>query len=296
MTTLVELVEVTTVDGVPLHGAYAAADTVPAPQRAQRPPPVDAVLFLHGDGGAFYQRLYRKLGAAFAAAGIAFLSANRRGHDLVAGGAPGGPLAGYAFESPADALPDCEAWLQLLSERGHEHVLLAGHSGGAVRVAYAQASRRFPTVAAVAAVSPGEYDHALLTQLFSEQFVEQYRFAGAELAAGRPDTFLRPGAPFEALWTARTYVDCFHPDNRYSVTARAGETGCPTLVTFGSAECAGSEQLPVCAAADQSLEHAAHAGVALRLVPSANHRYAGREAALAQTLLDWLAGLPGQHA
>ena len=49
--------------------------------------------------------------------------------------------------------------LELLHKRGHRRIALGGHSGGAVRATYAQATERFDSVVAVMAVSPGEYDH-----------------------------------------------------------------------------------------------------------------------------------------
>jgi hypothetical protein len=97
---LVDLVEVTTTDGLTLGGAYMAATV------ADRPSPIDCLCFFHGDGGHFYRRLYLELGARLAASGIAFLAANRRGHDLVSRGSRGGGLQGYAHESVDAARQD----------------------------------------------------------------------------------------------------------------------------------------------------------------------------------------------
>ena len=54
---LVDLVEVTTSDGLSLSGAYLAATV------AERASPIDCLCFLHGDGGHFYRPLYLELGA-----------------------------------------------------------------------------------------------------------------------------------------------------------------------------------------------------------------------------------------
>ena len=85
---LADLVEVTTPEGIALSGAYFA------PAGAGRPHPVDAVLFFHGDGGHFYRSIYLGLGQQMAEQGIAFLTANRRGHDHVANGVRGGRSRG----------------------------------------------------------------------------------------------------------------------------------------------------------------------------------------------------------
>ena len=82
---LADLVSVTTSDSITLTGAYFA------PADVSQPPPVDAVLFLHGDTGHFYASLYLELGQQMAEQGIAFLTGNRRGHDHVANGVRGGP-------------------------------------------------------------------------------------------------------------------------------------------------------------------------------------------------------------
>ena len=42
----------------------------------------------------------------------------------------------------------------MLRKRGHRRIALGGHSGGAVRAAYAKATERFESVVAVIAVPP----------------------------------------------------------------------------------------------------------------------------------------------
>ena len=281
---LADLVEVTTPEGIPLSGAYFA------PADVAQPTSVDAVLFFHGDGGNFYGSLYLALGKRLAERGIAFLTANRRGHDHISNGARGGPLAGYAFESVDDSRADFGAWLELLRERGHRRIAIGGHSGGAVRAAYAQASERFADVVAVIPVSPGEYDHDGIIALHGADFTGPFLESERNVAEGRPDTLLRPGVPWGSMWSARAYIDCFNRDNRYSVTAHAANTGCPTLFIFGSEECAigGSQELPVCGAARRSLEKAGYSHVQVIEIDGANHGYIGRETELIETIFAWL--------
>ena len=40
----------------------------------------------------------------------------------------------------------------------------------------------------------------------------------------------------------RQFIDCFNPDNRYSVTERASKLNCPALFVFGSEECGDGPQ------------------------------------------------------
>ena len=284
---LADLVEVITPDGIPLSGAYFA------PRKVGASHPVDAVLFFHGDCGNFYGSLYLWLGERMAEQGIAFLTANRRGHDHVANGVRGGTLAGYAFESVYDSRADFGTWLRLLRERGHRRIAIVGHSGGAVRATYAQAAERFADVVAVIPVSPGEYDHEGIIALHGEDFSGPFRDAERNIAEGSPDALLRPGVPWGSTWSARAYVDCFNPDNRYSVTEHAANTGCPTLFVFGSEECAvgGQQELPVCGAARRRLAAASHSHTQVVEIDGANHGYIGREDELFETMFSWLSAL-----
>ncbi len=282
-----DLVEVDTSEGIKLSGAYFA------PTSVDRPSSVEALIYFHGDGGHFYNPLYLWLGQRFAERGIAFLAANRRGHDHVANGAKGGPLAGYAFESVDDSRADYGAWLELLRERGHSQIAIGGHSGGAVRATYAQANERFANVVAVIPVSPGEYNHEGVIALHGEDFLGPFRESERNVAEGLPDALLRPGVPWGSTWSARTYVDCFNRDNRYSVTMHAANTGCPTLFIFGSEECAvgGPQELPVCGAARRGVGAAGYSHVRVSEIDGANHGYMGREEELFETMFSWLSGL-----
>jgi alpha-beta hydrolase superfamily lysophospholipase len=284
---LTDLVEVITPEGIPMSGAYFA------PAAVSRSYSVDAIMFFHGDGGHFYSSLYLGLGQRMAERGIAFLTANRRGHDHLANGVRGGPLAGYAFESVNDSRADFSAWLELLRARGHRRIAIGGHSGGAVRATYAQASEKFANVVAVIPVSPGEYNHEGVIALHGEDFLRPFRDAEINVAEGNPDSLLRPGVPWGSVWSARAYVDCFNPDNRYSVTRHAGNTGCPTLFIFGSEECAvgGAQELPVCGAARRSLEETGYSHVRVCEIDGANHGYTGREDELFETMLSWISAL-----
>ena len=283
---LTDLVEATTADNIPLNGAYFA------PTVRERATPIEAVCFFHGDTGHFYRPLYLELGARLAARGVAFLAANRRGHDIVSNGAPGGPLAGYAHESVEDSRLDYAAWLALLRERGHSNVAIGGHSGGAVRAAYAQARERFPEVAAVISVSPGEYDHQGLLDLHGDEFTNAWEWSIKKIESGDPDAYIRPGIPWGSTWTARAFIDCFNPDNRYSVRRRAAELNCPALFVFGALECGdGPDRLPVCGAAMRGLRSADYPRATVRVIEGATHGYADRDVKLFQTIIQWLESL-----
>ena len=279
---LADFVEVQTSDGMTLGGAYFV------PADVDRGSSVEAVCFFHGDGGHFYRPLYLELGQRLAERGIAFLAANRRGHDTVSAGARGGPPKGYAYESVDESRLDYAAWLELLRERGHRRIVIGGHSGGAVRSVYAQAKEQYPGVVAVLPVSPGEYNYEGLKELHPDNFLRVYHDATHEVAEGRPHTFFTPGMPWGSTWSASAFVDCFNADNRYSVTARVEEVECPVMFSFGSEECEGPQVLPACGAAMRSVKAAEFPHITVNIIDGANHGYQGRDLELFETIHGWL--------
>jgi len=283
----VEIVHKVTSDSIPLAGAYIEANEE-LPKKA-----ISAVIFLHGDGGNFYSPLYLSIGKTLARNGITFLSANRRGHDIISHGARGGPPRGYAFESVSEAPIDYEAWISLLKDRGHNFVAIGGHSGGAVRAIYSQALGDFPEVKAVLAISPGEYNHNLLRQLHRDDFTFAFEHAMLEVSSGRPDTLLKPGVPWSSTWTAKAFTDCFNPDNRYQVSVHVKSIDVPVLFTFGELETefGGDQELPVCGLAMRTIEKGnfdSGKKLTLKVVTGANHSYFGRENDLARTILEFI--------
>ena len=87
------------------------------------------------------------------------------------------------------------------------------------------------------------------------------------------------------------FVACFNPDNRYSVTTHAANTGVPTQFIFGSEECAGPQELPVCGAARRSLESANYPHVHVTVIDGADHGYVNRETHLMEAILAFLESL-----
>lgn len=281
-----DIVDVTTTDGIPLSGAYFASKTDNAFA-------IDALIYFHGDGGNFYGKLLMQLGDLASSNGLAFLAANRRGHDIIANGVRGGALQGYAYESVSDSPTDYTAWIEFLLSKGHRNIAIAGHSGGAVRATYAQALKHYANVGAVVSVSPGEYNHEKVTSLHKDKFPSAYLKAQADILKNRPESLLRPGIPWGSTWTARAFVDCFNADNRYSVSAHAANTGVPTLYVFGGkeSEIGGEEELPVCGLAMRTLKELAYPHTVVKVVPGANHGYAGREAQLWETISEFLSNI-----
>ena len=116
-------------------------------------------------------------------------------------------------------------------------------------------------------VSPGEYRHQGVIDVHGADFVTAFE---RDVREGRSDSLSVPALPWGSMWSAGAFVDCFNPDNRYSVTHHAANTGKQTLFTFGAAECEGPEVLPVCSLACAGLRAANLSHVEVQVIADAN--------------------------
>ncbi|MEX0978251.1 MAG: hypothetical protein WDZ48_05340, partial [Pirellulales bacterium] len=98
---LVDLVQVTTSDGVRLHGALELPPADRAAGSAGQAPAVDVWLCIHGTGSNFYAAsTLCGLAPKLLAGGAAVLRVNTRGHDIICTGPSvgGHTHQGAAFE------------------------------------------------------------------------------------------------------------------------------------------------------------------------------------------------------
>lgn len=235
-----------------------------------------AILWIHGGGQNFYAPTYLRIGAAVAAKGYSFLSANTRGHDFNS--------KWDRFETSA---LDLAAWIVRLDALGYPRVVLAGHSFGGWRVVSYQAERRDPRIRGLIIASTP------LRERFSRQphFRERLDLAERMVAEGRGDQYLpleypQTAASF-ASW-ARARPDLYGLDGPDALVARAG---CPTLAWFGTE---GAEPT-MGTAADLDLARASlPPGFPLEtaLLDGCDHMYRGHEEAVAATIVRWAEQLP----
>lgn len=122
-----KLLQVTTSDGLYLHGFYAPSESKKT-----------GVLFIHGFEGNFYENgfIYAII-REFEEQDIGFLTVNTRGN----GGSTNfnttnGDIKriGSWYELLEDAHLDITAWLQVLINEGYQEIVLMGHSAGTVKV------------------------------------------------------------------------------------------------------------------------------------------------------------------
>ena len=134
-----------------------------------------------------------------------------------------------------DSRLDYAAWLGTSEgARGH-YVLWPLADTAAVRSGRLTHSLRsdYDGVVGIIPVSPGEYNHEGIIDLHADEFTNAYSWCVEQVESGnRRMPTSRPGIPWGSSWTARAFIDCFNPDNRYSVTERCRRTGLPCPVTY----------------------------------------------------------------
>ncbi len=283
MTEMVELVRVTTADGVRLDGAWHA------PSAAVAPSACDGLLLVHGTGANFYaSSLLQSAAQHFQAQGVPALLANTRGHDILytASTASGPRLMGAAFERVDDCTHDLAAWLDLLHGRGCRRIGVLGHSLGAIKAVYSFAQSVPAHLAWICAVSPARLSHRhFLAGPHADEFQQTLAEAQAHVAAGRPDTLMQVRFPIPYVVTAAGYLDKYGPDERYNVVAHAGRLALPTLFTFGSVEVhqhAAFQKLP------DDLEAVANPHLEVAVIAGGDHVYSGTRAELLSRIDRWL--------
>jgi pimeloyl-ACP methyl ester carboxylesterase len=289
----VELVRTTTRDGLRLDGALG----LPSPLAGEGPgvrgrdrQPTAAIL-LHGVAGNFYtSSTFDAVIPALQQLGLTVLSVNTRGHDSVFGASLGNIRRrfGAAYEIVDDCRHDIAAWINFLVNRGHEHIVLIGHSLGAIKAVYCQANDKLPQVAAVIAASPPRLSYsAFMNAEESSTFFESYATADQMSKTGRGDELFTSKFPFPLLITASAYIDKYGPAERYNILKFAADLPCPALFTYGSKELAhGGIAFAGLPEALLTLPGAECRKVAV--IAGADHIYTGLGKELASAMTSWL--------
>jgi alpha-beta hydrolase superfamily lysophospholipase len=299
----VELVQVTTADGMRLDGMLQAADE--ASTGVPLPLGIDAALIVHGTGGNFYaSTMMDLLAERLRQRGAATLRVNTRGHDGISTAVTrtGGIRQGAAYEVVDDCRHDLAAWLELAAARGFQHVALLGHSLGAVKSIYtlAQVAGSSDEPAAVSSdrcqvsrlitLSPPRLSYSYFAASSrAEEFLAMCRQAEALVAAGREESLIEIGFPLPYAVTARGYLDKYGSAERYNVLKHLPAISCPTLVTYGSIEVQTNVAFRAMPEAIEALP-APPGGAprSLALIVGADHFYSGTRSELAARIENWL--------
>ncbi len=284
---LVDLVQITTRDGVRLDGMLQT------PTRASAGT-IDGLCFVHGTGGNFYgSTLFDAIGQHLLDRGIHILRVNTRGHDGISNAvtATGGRRLGAAYEVVDDCRHDLAAWIDFLKKRVGPRVGLVGHSLGAVKCLYAVAREQILDVDCVAAISPPRLSYSwFCSSPEAQAFLDTFQQADALVQAGQPVATLNVTLPLPFVITAAGYVEKYGPDERYNYLSFLNGVRCPVLVALGALEVADNMAFR---GAPEALAELARRqrDLSVATIADANHFYAeGREALIGQ-LDQWLRGL-----
>jgi len=290
---LVDLVQITTRDGLRLDGMFHEAVAKAAATVA-----LDAVCLVHGTGGNFYSStLFDSMVASLNALGVAALRINTRGHDGIstAAAASGGRRLGAAFEVVDDCRHDLAGWMDWLRQRSGQRLALLGHSLGAVKCIYALAHEAQLGAAGVIALSPPRLSYSwFCSSPEGPAFLETYARAEQAVHEGQPGALLEVKLPLPFVIAAAGYLEKYGPDERYNYLrllqngclTSAGRS-CPLLVTLGSKEV--DSNMAFRAAADEIRTLSGrHPHVSVDVIAGADHFYTGVRHELNAHLARWL--------
>ena len=277
----VELIEITTPDGVKLHGIFMEPK---GPKRGDLL--ADAVLMCHGSGGNFYASPSNPRAVALTEQGVAVALFNSRGHDVIS--ARYGKNQGNAFFTMDDCRIDIATCVDWLVAQGYPRVVTWGSSLGGTTVVYAQAKNQHPNVAGVISLAPLRLSHEYFSKSeLAADHLKFYEEAKAHVAAGNPGAVMEVTFPIPHHFSAATYLDR-HCTEHYNLAADHTNTvACPLLILTGTEEKhprmlnAGRDMFALCDGA---------ANVRWVNVEGGDHGLHNNDKALFEEVMGWLAG------
>jgi hypothetical protein len=284
---IVELVHTTTRDGMRLDGALHRAANPAASTTS------DVLLCLHGVGGNFYgSSLFHRISPTLLDAGVSLLWANTRGRDSIHTTQINGQPArrGAAYELVDDCRFDIAAWLSFLGSAGFEQPGMLGHSLGAIKALYSEATEPHPHTSCAIALSPPRLSFAMFNQgKQSAPFFTSISLAERSVQAGRPHELMEVSVPYPMLISAGSYLDKYGPEEKYNIVNFANRVRPPTLIIYGGQELSSGN--PAFAGVPEALAALPDQGqrFTLATIAEADHNYSGKQRELAGELVNWLA-------
>lgn len=266
-------------DTTPLDGAFHEPDGGAS---------AGGVLLFHGNTMNFYTGAPRFLPPALTAMGYACLAFNRRGHDIMSI-RDSRVAEGAAFQKTAEAIEDNRLAARWMAERGFAAPVVIGHSnGGMLAVRHVVDHPETPALVLLSAHGGADQMRrsSRIGLLAGDRFAELSAEAQSLVDAGRGrELMLLPGWWY--VTTAESFVDRMTqlPD----VLALAPQVRCPSLFIVGD------EEPPDLYPAERFAACAGGPSEAL-VLEGCNHFYVGREAAVTDAVVAWLARTLGPAA
>jgi len=276
---------------------------------------------VHGWDGNFYENRFIDHAAQVCSRmGIGFVSGNNRGHDYISDILRSRRnqksetrnqkpelrkrqaerldyvQIGGMYEKLTDCVPDIKAWVSLAVGRGAKHVILQGHSHGAIKVVHYLVTTRDPRVSGLILLSPSD-DMGIARKQLGDRFQWVLALARELVRAGRGRQLL-PERDSQYPVSAATFFDCH---NKGSITGifnmsrtdrqqfpELASISVPALMAVGTADEAfvGAPQKYVADVEAHLVNCPSFTGAVIEGAP---HNYLGREAQLARGLEKWLA-------
>jgi pimeloyl-ACP methyl ester carboxylesterase len=283
-----ELVRAWTEDGLQLQGLYCE------PTKSSNLP---AVLHIHGASSNFYRSEFLDtLAERLAERGYPFATGNTRGHDIVNKVYTKDPTAsrrvGVAYEVFEDCLLDIAAWLNFLQERGHDEVMLLGHSAGAHKVAFYQSETSDKRVRGLVFMSPA--DQGLGLEAISDQLNGILKSVSDMVDRGQGDYLVQDSlAPYpmsaksihSRMTSSKSDIFKFgRPEEPWEVVARLDRPILATMGTVGEF----TDRTPGEALASLRAKAVFSPRCDTVVVEGAPHNYRGYSTQVSEVLVDWL--------
>ncbi len=268
-----ELITIAT-DTAPIDGAYYTPDSGGTS---------GGVLLMHGNTMNFYVGAPRFLPPYLTALGYACLAFNRRGHDIL-GTRDSRAAEGGAFQTVAEGMADNDQAARWLAHQGSPEPVVIAHSNGGMLGAQFTADHPETRALVLLSAHGGGRDAKHHTGkgskfLAREESQETLEHAQRLVAAGRGRELLMvPGWWY--VISAESYVDRML--NCPDTVQNASRIRCPSLFVRGD------QERPDVYPAERFQELAA-GPCEVAIIDDCDHFYVGREEAVAEVVVDWLA-------
>ena len=243
---------------------------------------IATALIFHGNCANFYTGPSRFLPEVLVPRGIACLTFNRRGHDIVAN-LPVKKSGGACFQLASEGIADNRTAADWLAARGFKNPFVIGHSNGGMLAAQHCADNygnpRGLVLMSAHGGGPKMAQHSNEAGLFAQDKQDElFAKAKALVAKGKGrELMLMPGWWF--VISAESFLDrCL---NTPDTVANATKIRCPSIYFRGDKEIV--QNYPAEAFAANAV-----APCDVRIIPNCDHWYKGHENDVAMQVADWL--------